>query len=418
MILSDSQQHGLDLFRQGKNLFISGPAGTGKSHLINMMHKECLDSKTIQVCATTGCAASLLQSIGAKTIHSWSGIGAGTGTSRDVISRIRTNKKIVKQWKKINILIIDEISMLSAKTLNLLDDVARTLRGTPSSFGGIQLVLTGDFYQLPPIGNTRDPLSCAFCFESERWNDIIEDVVELNKCFRHVDPLYAKIMNEVRIGVISKKHHEILKSRVIKCERGDTRCIIYPNRYQVDRVNTTRLNELDAETKQVYAPICSEPRYPITRHQILELRIGAEVMCTANIDTHSSNYIVNGSLGKVVSFSDNLPIVLFRNGVRRMIGHHEFPTDMDDVHVLHIPLMLAWAITIHKSQGITLENAEIDAGSGIFECGQTYVALSRLKTLDGLYLSGYNVSKIKVNKKVKEFYKGTMTTHDDDNARR
>jgi ATP-dependent DNA helicase PIF1 len=403
MILSESQQIGMDLFKSGKNIFISGPAGTGKSHLISEIYKECRGD--IQVCATTGCASSLLQSVGAKTIHSWSGIGTGVGSSRDVISRINTNKKIVKQWKKINILVIDEISMLSAKTFGLLDDVARSLRNNTLPFGGIQLILTGDFYQLPPVGNQRDPLSSAFCFESDRWGSTIDNVVELTTCFRHVDPLYATIMKEVRIGVISKKNNEILKSRVTKYDKDDIHCIIYPNRYKVDRINSKRLNELDPDTQHVYTPICSDSRYDVHRHEPIELRVGAEVMCTANIETFGVNYLVNGTQGKVVSFRDELPVVSFRNGITRVIGHHEFPTEIDDVQVIHIPLMLAWAITIHKSQGITLESAEIDAGSGIFECGQTYVALSRLKTLDGLYLSGYDVSKIKVNKKVKRFYK-------------
>ena len=407
MILSKSQQRGMELFKEGKNIFISGPAGTGKSHLISEIYKECRGN--IQVCATTGCAASLLQCVGAKTIHSWSGIGSGVGSSRDVISRINTNKKIMNQWKKINILVIDEISMLSAKTFTLLDDVAKSIRSNPYPFGGIQVILTGDFYQLPPIGNQNDPMSCAFCFESERWGSTIDQVIELTTCFRHADELYATIMNEVRIGVMTKKNNDILKSRVTKCDKDHPHCIIYPNRYKVDRLNNDRLHKLDPETQHIYTPISSNPRYNVHRHEPVELRVGAEVMCTANIETFGVHYLVNGTPGRVVAFRDELPVVSFRSGITRVIGHHEFPTEIEDVHVIHIPLMLAWAITIHKSQGITLQSAEIDAGSGIFECGQTYVALSRLKTLDGLYLSGYDVSKIKVNKKVKRFYKELST---------
>ena len=400
MGLSDSQGEAMSLFKKGKNIFISGPAGTGKSYLINVIYNNA--RMNVQVCATTGCAASLLQKVKAKTIHAWSGMGIGVGSTKDVISRIRTNKKIVSNWKSVDILIIDEVSMLSAKTINLLDDIARALRNIPSPFGGIQIILVGDFYQLPPIGNPHDPLTSAFCFESERWSTLIDDVVELSTCFRHVDSVYAKIMNEIRVGVLTKTSNDILKSKVGKHGNHDN-CIIYPNRYQVNRVNNERLKKLDESTSHVYVPMCTDP-FQLSRYEEVELRVGAIVMCTANIETSGANYIVNGSSGKVISFRDGFPLVLFKNGASRLMTTHEFPTDIDDIYVRHIPLMLSWAITIHKSQGITLENAEVDAGSGIFECGQTYVALSRLKTLDGLHLSAYNVKKVKVNRKVKQFY--------------
>ena len=400
MGLSESQGEAMSLFKKGRNLFISGPAGTGKSYLIDVIFNNA--HKKVQVCATTGCAASLLQKVQAKTIHAWSGMGIGVGSTQDVISRIKTNKKIVTHWKSTDVLIIDEVSMLSAKTINLLDDIARSIRKTDLPFGGIQVVLVGDFYQLPPIGNPRDPLTSAFCFESERWGSLIDDVIELSTCFRHVDSLYAKIMNEIRVGVLSKTSNEILKSKVNKTTEHD-HCIIYPNRYQVNKVNEYRLRQLDETTRHVYKPMCLDP-FPLSRYEPVELRVGARVMCTANIDTSGTNYIVNGSPGKVISFKDGYPVVVFKNGAMRVMTRHEFPTDIDDVYVRHIPLMLAWAITIHKSQGITLESAEVDAGSGIFECGQTYVALSRLKTLDGLHLSAYDVRKVKVNRKVKQFY--------------
>jgi ATP-dependent DNA helicase PIF1 len=232
---------------------------------------------------------------------------------------------------------------------------------------------------------------------------LIHDVIELSTCFRHVDSLYAKIMNEIRVGILSKTSNDILKSKVNKRMNHD-HCIIYPNRYQVNKVNEHRLRQLDESSKHVYNPMCTEP-FQLSKYEDIELRVGARVMCTANIETSGSNYIVNGSPGKVVSFRDGFPVVVFNNGAMRVMTTHEFPTDIDDVYVRHIPLMLAWAITIHKSQGITLESAEVDAGSGIFECGQTYVALSRLKTLDGLHLSAYDVRKVKVNRKVKQFYK-------------
>ena len=175
MQLSNEQNKALELFKQGKNLFITGPGGTGKTELIKYLVKDAKDrNKNIQVCALTGCASVLL-GCGAKTVHSWANIGLAAGDSNKIVDRVVKSKYKRKPWQNIDILIIDEVSMMSVKLLEILDDIGRRIRFLPHlPFGGIQIIFSGDFYQLPPVGNTDEPETEQFCFESNKWNSIIQ----------------------------------------------------------------------------------------------------------------------------------------------------------------------------------------------------------------------------------------------------
>jgi ATP-dependent DNA helicase PIF1 len=421
MQLSNEQQEALEKCSQGENIFITGPGGSGKSELIRHIVQDANSSgKSVQVCALTGCATVLLQVKGAKTLHSWSGIGLAREPFNRLVERVSKNKIKRNLWKQVDVLIVDEVSMMSQKLFDILDAIARKVRKNSSRFGGIQLVFSGDFYQLPPVGTPNEPESIAFCFESNNWNSTFDSVIELKTIFRQTDPTYAKILNKLRIGKISQNGYDLLMKCVSKSNTSQLKpTILLPRKKNVDEINIRNLSDLSGqeirfEMQNIFekARLNEEEEYEIKflrnnimAEQSLLLKIGTQVMCVANIDTESETPLVNGTQGIVCDFRNGLPLVKFYNGLIKIVGYHTWQSEnIAGMGVKQIPLIYAWAVTIHKSQGLTIDLAEIDAGSSVFECGQTYVALSRVKTIDGLYLKAFDVDKIKVNKKVKKYY--------------
>ena len=402
MTLSYEQQEAFDAFIEGRNVLITGPGGSGKSHLIKSIVKHSKDyGRNIQVCALTGCACVLLE-CGAKTVHSWGGIGLANGNIKDVVKRVTRNRHKRKSWLETDILVIDEISMMSKKIFNILDLIGRIVRNRRETpFGGIQLVLSGDFYQLPPVGNEDEEDTCAFCFESDGWNSAVDVSVELKTIFRQEDVAYKKILNYIRVGKITKSCIKLLKSRVgIQPDDFIKPTIMYPRRYQADLVNSREYGELKSDEEYTYSIkvdvdkthsasdgdpdiIANSLRGSIMADDTITIKVGTQVMCIANIDQETAGaQIVNGSQGIVVGFRDELPIVKFRNGVEKVIGRHIWkPEGLETISLTQLPLIYAWAITIHKSQGVTLEIAGVHM---YFEC-QTYV-LSRVKSLKAIQL--------------------------------
>jgi ATP-dependent DNA helicase PIF1 len=441
--LSQEQENALQLFEKGKNIFLTGPGGSGKTELIkrfvDIANKQF---KRIQVCALTGCAAVLLGCPGSKTIHSWAGIGIASAPFGSVVDRVVKNRFKSKAWNSVDVLVIDEVSMMSKKIFEILDSIGRRTRHNPTKpFGGIQIVLSGDFYQLPPVGDRDDEDTSAFCFESDKWKEIFtkENVVQLKTIFRQTDTNYTKILNQIRVGKLYKSSYELVMKRVgVKYpENGIKPTILLPRRRDVEQINTSELEKLTGEVFTYNLSIVndvvpskkkkksgvngcgsgsdnddikteieiSQLRASIIADDKLVLKVGTQVMCIANIDVDGALPIVNGSQGVVVEMVNGFPKVKFLNGLVKVFGYHSWTTEnVEGISIKQIPLIHSWAITIHKAQGVTLELAEIDAGSNIFECGQTYVALSRVKSLDGLYLSAFNPQKIKVNEKVQKFY--------------
>ena len=431
--LSAEQFEVFQRYKNGDNVFMTGPGGTGKSKLIQHIYNDAKANKIrIQVCAMTGCAAVLLN-CNAKTVHSWGGIGLGKGEQEDVVRRVCGNKYRKVNWVSTDLLILDEVSMLSVRLFELLNYVGQRARKSQRPFGGMQVIFSGDFYQLPPVGDIDDDLSWQFCFQSDIWNDVFKYQIRLKTMFRQRDPIYIKILNQIREGKISTSSYNRLMTYVNR-EKDENSTIkptvLLPTRKQVDRINEEEMKHLDEESITIdietddsvamneeerlrrslfsHDQIAHELNYLKTNllcEETLVLKKGAQVMCVANIDMEGPEAICNGSQGIIVDFVRGLPLVEFNNKVRRVMGRHSWASEtIPGVAVTQVPLILAWAITIHKSQGATLDVAEIDIGSGIFECGQTYVALSRLKSLDGLYLKSFNPGKILVNKSVKEFY--------------
>jgi len=444
MKLSEEQTRALELFKGGSNLFISGPGGTGKTELIKQFVNEA--SKPIQVCAMTGCAALLLK-CGAKTIHSWSGIKLGNKTIEETCNDVAKSRYYGKSWRKTGILIVDEVSMMSRKVFDLLNAVGKRLRRSDKPFGGMQVVMVGDFYQLPPVATGEDdPESAQFCFQSEHWDMTFapSEHILLNTVFRQSDPLYKNILLQIREGELDEEGEAELRKRLL--ESDVPRVKIFPRKNSVERENQRMYDAIDKEhpgytyAVQVYKtldavngePFDASMRYrcklmtdvqreieiksllnsaPI--QHLLPLKKGSRVMCVKNIDLKKG--ICNGSQGTVISFDMSPaaaesntppdPVVKFDNGLIMKIERNCWQSEFfPSVGIGQYPLIWAWAITVHKVQGTTLDAATVDIGSHVFEYGQTYVALSRIRSLEGLFLTGFDPTKIRANPIVKEFY--------------
>ena len=428
--LSDDQKEAFDCYKNGENIFITGPGGCGKSYLVKKIYNDALEcGKKIKVTALTGCA-SILLNCNATTLHSWSGIGLAKSDQDKIITNIKMNRYKASNWKKTDVLVIDEVSMMSKSLFELLDQVGKQVRKNAKPFGGIQLIFCGDFYQLPPVGNDYDPESGMFCFESLLWGETFDSQIIMDKIFRQKDQIYACILNQIREGKLLRPGYKALMDRVGKSsENSEIKPVkLFPVKRLVEKVNNDEMEKLQTPVIEFKCKTQFEipetdkqnPKYKkpskkqmeieekfIKNNSLFEndlkLKIGAQVMLICNLDMERG--LCNGSTGIIVGFDNFCPMVKFNNGILETVGKHAWASDsVVGLSVLQVPLILAWAVTIHKSQGATLDVAEIDIGSNVFACGQTYVALSRVKDLNGLYLKSFSPTKIKVSKKVKEFY--------------
>jgi ATP-dependent DNA helicase PIF1 len=446
MELSQEQQIAFDKYVQGNNIFITGPGGAGKSELIRMIYKHANSRfKEIYVTALTGCA-SILLNCKAKTLHSWAGIGLGNGTIEQLIMKIKKNKFLKAVWSETDILVVDEVSMLSLKLFNMLNDIGKVIRRNQMPFGGIQLIFSGDFYQLPPVGDKDDLDTQRFCFESDDWNSVFhrDCQIELKKIFRQTDEIYSTILNQIREGRIKKRSNELLLEYVGR-EKDPSLVAeptkLFPTKNKVEQINISKMTALHGEEREYKIKYIrdlemtkgdKELRRQFTDHDIqieldflsgnlmcekdMKIKIGSQVMCIINIKSESGDILIcNGSQGIVKQFCEvtGSPKIRYNNGVEMVMSRHIWASDkIPGIGISQVPLILSWALTIHKSQGATLDAAEIDVGSGIFECGQTYVALSRVKSLNGLYLTSFDARRIRINKKVKEFYESLQLYHE------
>ncbi len=445
MELSEEQKQAFNKYVRGDNIFITGPGGAGKSALIRMIYADAYSKfKDIHVTAMTGCA-SILLNCKAKTLHSWAGIGLGNGTTEYLINKIKKNKFLKAIWKATEILVVDEVSMLSLKLFEMLNAIGKAVRGNTKPFGGIQLIFSGDFFQLPPVGDKDEPDTQKFCFESAEWNTVFHPScqIQLIKIFRQTDEAYSIILNQIREGKIKRKSNDILLEYV---ERPLSSSLIveptklFPTKNKVEQINHKKMTILTGEEREYKIKYIKDlemtktdklKRLDFTDKDIqveldflagnlmcdkeMKIKIGAQVMCIINIKSESGDVLIcNGSQGIVQSYCEisGCPKIKYNNGIEMTMTRHVWESDkIPGIGVSQVPLILSWALTIHKSQGATLDAAEIDVGSGIFECGQTYVALSRVKSLDGLYLTSFDAKRIRINKKVKEYYEVLTLYH-------
>ena len=442
MQLNPGQTAAYNDILQGKSIFLTGPGGTGKSFLI----KEAFNAlpqtgREPSLTAMTGCAALLLHSK-AKTLHSWSGIGLGTDAVPILIGKIKKSRRAVLRWLKTDTLVIDEVSMMTPELFEKLEEIARTIRRDQRPFGGLQIIMVGDFYQLPPVYKGDQPQDKDFVFESPLWSKLGLITHDLTEIVRQKDEAFQTILNQARCGQLTKESLKILKRRMnLDYKSMEIQpSMLFTRRAEVDTINMNHLRKLTGDRKTYLATTIFNP---LTQTQgltkdspeviqavqsldkvaayspELTLAVGAQVMLLTNMNPGAG--LVNGSRGVVIGFERPpskeedkafvlqksvdmvFPVVRFKSGIQ-IIQHHDWDTDMPGIKRQQLPLKLAYAITIHKAQGATLDCALIDVGGRTFEFGQAYTALSRLKDMESLFIHDISLDAFRAHPKVVEFY--------------
>lgn len=402
MELNVEQQRIIFLLENKKNVFVSGSGGTGKSTIIKYATKYFQNKDmVVGVTSTTGCAATV---INGTTLHSYLGIGLGQDSKEELLNKVHGTK--YKVWQSLDILIIDEISMLNPDLFDKLEFIARSIRKVDLPFGGIQLLLVGDFYQLPVVKCDR------FVFESEYWDYCVHRTVILTEIKRQADPSFRELLDRLRVGEGTNQDYLTLKhfsERDINSLSIQPPTKLFCKNISVDKINDDVVNERPPSEIHSYTSIVQNStienvvKYNIPR--VVKLFKGAEVLLTINIDI--MNGVVNGSRGVVTGFtSDGHPEIKLKSGQILVVEPHTWviPGSVKQpISITQVPLKLAYAITIHKSQGMTLDSVYIDL-KGVFEPGQAYVALSRVKDPRNLIVKNATPYSFFINPVVKEFY--------------
>lgn len=421
--LSKEQRVVFDMAMTGESFFFTGSAGTGKSHTMKIIvkHLSKTHENSVFVTASTGSAAC---NIGGTTLHSFAGIGLGKGTVDSLFKKISKNPVTCARWKSVRTLIIDEISMIDSALFDKLEELARRMKSTLCKpFGGIQVILCGDFFQLPPVRGRPT-------FQASSWKKVVRHCVELRGNFRQrKDFEFAQILNYLRFGVVTPEAKSILDGCLTPhdlrrtsqpAETDENSSIteeitttLYPHRADVESENQAELRKLDKGPKYVYNArdigkrslhklfeSCPAPK-------ILSLKLDAHVVMVKNIDFDRG--LVNGAQGIVVGFDIDTaksPIVKFSNGLVAKVRETMWEVKMGGQKAarFQVPLTLGYALSIHKSQGMTLDRVRMKLSS-VWEKGQAYVALSRVSTASGLHLMNYDLKKIRANNDVIEFHK-------------
>ncbi|MCJ8326776.1 MAG: AAA family ATPase [Campylobacterales bacterium] len=397
------QETALKILKSGHNVFLTGSAGTGKTHILNEFIIYLKSRKILPtIVAPTGIAASHLNG---QTIHSFFSLGIRDTIDEAFISNLLDKKYLQTRFKKLKILIIDEISMVSPNVFSAIDQILRAFKQSDEPFAGIQVVLSGDFFQLPPISKNAD--GKRFAWQSPSWKELDLQTCYLEKKFRQDDNQLIFVLDEIRSGTVSQRSHDILNSRYQKDLDIDfTPTKLYTHNMDVDRINNDELINLNTQSR-TFKYTSQGAKTNIEKlfksalvQEELTLKKDAVVMFIKN---NPEKYYINGTTGVVIDFSKDemkLPIVKLSSGHIIKVEFEDWSVENDkgkvQAKISQIPLKLAWAITIHKSQGMTLDAAQIDL-SKTFEVGQGYVALSRIKSIEGLKLMGFNDTALSVD---------------------
>lgn len=388
------QDKALEILLRGDSVMLTGPAGSGKSYLLAQFIKKAKKQrKKVAVTATTGLAAAHL---GGQTIHSWSGIGLGTTLHEDYVYMMSEARK--KVIRKTDVLIIDEVSMMHDYNLDMVDKAMKIIRENDEPMGGLQVIFCGDFFQLPPVMQGGEG---KFITESQVWANLNLSVCYLEEQHRTDDLRLQEILNAMRAGDMRQKHLNWLVARMrVKPMGGITR--LYTLNKDVDELNQAELSKVPGDShyflrtsKGKWEAIVNLQRN-VLAPEILELKLGAMVMAVKN---DPEGRYANGSIGHVIDFTgEGFPIVQFKYPTVVYPDEWEIKSgDRTLASITQIPLRLAYAITVHKSQGMTLDAAELDLSNAFVE-GQGYVGLSRVKNLDNLYLKGINQRALMVSR--------------------
>lgn len=444
--LSDDQRAVIDNVRGGNNVFFTGSAGTGKSFtlvaLIAVLKELNADMPgTVHVTASTGIAAT---HIGGTTLHSFAGLGIGNESLEVLVARAKDNKGTRERWMEARVLVVDEVSMVGADFFEKLDLVAKELRKNQRPFGGIQLVFSGDFLQLPPVEKTHGHL-----FECASWKRAVHVTIELRRVFRQQDELFIALLQSLRRGIVTDEMDAILKSRMGALSSSSFSSLtvktdaefnnpdaqikptrLYSHRASVDGENNAQLERLEGNAVKFVARDTGQSKDAADKNFLvpaeLFLKVGAQVILLKNLDPP---HLVNGSRGLVVRFEKvgpgarndgnnraplmygpdldrEYPVVQFLGGRTMTVTPEEWKLERGLEVIarrVQVPLMLGWALSIHKSQGMTIPRIETDI-SQCFDSGQAYVALSRATTLEGLGILGYRRDRIRADPRVLAFY--------------
>lgn len=402
------QTEALEILKTGKNVFLTGPAGSGKTFLLNK-YIDFLKSRSIPVgvTASTGIAATHMNGV---TIHSWSGLGIKDSLSSVDINNLLEKPYLKKRFKNARVLVIDEISMLHAFQLDALDMICRAFKKNDLPFGGMQIILCGDFFQLPPINKENQEKS--FIYKAIVWNNMNLQICYLEEQYRqNEEDSLLEILNEIRDNRVSQETLNLLAEK--QKEKQDLNFIptkLYTHNRDVDTLNFAELDKIDSHLA-VYRMKDSGTKKLVEilqksclAHQELRLKKGASVMFIKN--NFEKGY-VNGTLGTVVDFGRGKPIVQTFSGREILVEEENWHIEEEGkqkAKITQLPLRLAWAITVHKSQGMSLDSAEIDLSKS-FVAGMGYVALSRVRSLEGLFLKGLNNTALSVDEEILSFDK-------------
>lgn len=437
LVWSRSQARAIKTISEKKSVLLHGPAGTGKSAVVHYIQKEVYkESANVAVTATTGIAAT---TIGGTTLHAWMGVGLAKGKPRVLVDRIMASVETRSRWQTTNVLIIDEVSMLSGRLFDKVDAVARLVRGRlDTPFGGIQIILCGDFYQLPPVNKhhewSKGGSESDYCFQSSVWRDMVTKgdlvYVEMEENIRQRDDKsFGEMLNRLRVGRLNMADKQLLMDRVgQRPDRHVCPTQLFPLVDEARKANAVEFQKLPGTVNQYkgvfgLAPepgskrLQSDIHYHLHKMQLMvarnppveetvELKLHTQVMLRRNLDIRGG--LVNGSRGVVVGFRDNWPVVKFLHGATHVIMPQtwNFPVgDFGKVTFTQLPLIQAWAMTIHKSQSLTIDCLSVSLGASMFASGQAYTALSRAQRLESVYITALDIEtldRVGASKRVKD----------------
>ena len=419
----------LTLLKNGENVFLTGFAGTGKSYILNKL-KEKLKKK-LTITSTTGIAAV---NVKGQTLHSWAGVGLCRNTISNTVEKI---KKRITQYRQIlncKILAVDEISMLNIEAFEYVNEVLKQVRECNEPFGGIQVLFIGDFFQLPPVeganeggyeGGNGSFAERRYCFDSPLWEDLNLKNVVLKKNYRQNEENFITALAHMRENCLDSEDIELLKTRCTDMDTTETDILhIFSTNQEANRYNLAKFNMIEEPVrifqaddgvyrgnKLVTGDFTESENYILQifskncrAEKEIALKSGARVMLLINMDFNKG--LINGACGVIQGFNEESITIKFDNGVTAQIPKHTFEYYYNDRVIaerLQYPLKLAYGITIHKSQGMTLDRLVVDCAR-IFERGQAYVAMSRVKTLDGLFIKNFEPAKVLVDSRVAGFY--------------